>query len=194
MDTVYTICLVVGFAIPLITLLLGGIFDASVDTDGDGPDLGFDFGFDIGDISISLLPVSLHSICVGLMLFGAMGKILGDSLKLWMVVLIAVAVGYVGAVIIQSLIRTLRKVEHTTISREDLAGCDGHVVNTIIAGGFGSVSVTTFDGITTNYPAKADNPTQVIRQGSIVTIVRVEKNEVIVRPKDMTEKYRLGDE
>ena len=54
--------------------------------------------------------------------------------------------------------------------------------------------MTTFDGITTNYPAKADNPTQVIRQGSTVTIVRVEKNEVIVRPKDMAEKYRLGDE
>ncbi|MBR5348411.1 MAG: hypothetical protein IK125_04170 [Lachnospiraceae bacterium] len=194
MDTVYTICIVVGFSIPLITLILGGIFDASVDTDGDGPDMGFDFGFDIGDISISLLPASIHSICVGLMLFGAMGKILDGSLKLWMVVLIAVAVGYVGAVIIQSFIRTLRKVEHTTISREDLVGCDGHVVNTIIAGGFGSVSVTTFDGITTNYPAKADNPTQVIRQGSVVTIVRVEKNEVIVRPKDMAEKYRLGDE
>jgi len=111
-----------------------------------------------------------------------------------MVVLIAIGVGYLAAVIMQSFIRTLRKVEHTTINREDLEGCDGHVVNTIIAGGFGSVSVTTFDGITTNYPAKADNPTQVIRQGTIVTIVRVEKNEIVVRPKDMTEKYRLGDE
>ena len=40
MDTVYTICLVVGFAIPLITLILGGIFDASVDSDADGPDVG----------------------------------------------------------------------------------------------------------------------------------------------------------
>ena len=90
MDTVYTICLVVGFAIPLITLILGGIFDASVDSDADGPDVGFDFGFDIGDISIALLPASLHSICVGLMLFGAMGKILGDSMKTWMVVLIGV--------------------------------------------------------------------------------------------------------
>lgn len=193
MDTVFTVCIIVGFAIPLLTLVFGGLLEV----DGfDGDIDGLDFGFDLplGDVCICFLPLSVHSICTGLLLFGVMGKILDGTLSPWLLLLIALIVGYCGAVVIQSLIRTLKRVEHTTYSKDQLLLFDGHIVNTVVAGGFGSVSVSTMDGITRSFPAKAENPTQVIRQGTQVTIVAFDGNTAIVKKKDIGEKYHLAHE
>jgi membrane protein implicated in regulation of membrane protease activity len=192
MDMVFTVCMVIGFVIPLITLVFGSLFDGVL----DGIDwldsitaIDLDFGIDVGDFDICFLPFSVQSICAGLLVFGAAGKVLeGGALKNIAVVGIAVALGYVVAVLVQTLIRKLKKVENTTYSTDELLLYDAKVVNTIIKGGFGSVSVTTTDGITSTYPAKADDPNISIRQDSIVHIVEFQGNVAIVQEKDLLEK------
>ncbi len=195
MDTVFTVCIIVGFAIPLLTLIFGGLLELDgLDGDIDGLDFGLDVDLPVGDICISFLPLSIHSICTGMLLFGVMGKILNGTLNPWAVLAIALVIGYCAAVVIQSLIRTLKRVEHTTYSKDQLLLAEGHIVNTVVAGGYGSVSISTMDGITRSFPARAENPTQVIRQGTDVVIVSFDGNTAIVKKKDIGEKYRLASE
>ena len=72
---------------------------------------------------------------------------------------------------------------------EQLLLYDAKVINTIVANGYGSISVTTLDGITSSYPAKAEEGSISIRQDSIVSIVRFDKNIAIVKEKDLIKKY-----
>lgn len=182
----------VGFLIPLITLVFGGLFDGVLDgidwLDGI-TSIDLDFGIDVGDFDICFLPFSIQSICAGLLVFGAVGKVLeGGALTTIAVTLIAVAVGYVVAVLVQTMIRRLKKVENTTYSTDQLLLYDAKVVNTIVKGGFGSISITTNDGITSTYPAKAEDPNAVIRQNSLVNVVEFRNNVAIVVEKDLLEK------
>ena len=198
MEKVYTICMVIGITVPLVMLIFHGLFDA-LDGAGDAVSsvldgLLIDFDLDIGDTSIGLLPLSIHSICAGLLLFGTCGRLIyrGDNLVLTNV--ISVAAGYVAAVIVHTFIKKLKKVENTTYSKEQLLLFDAKVVNTILPGSFGSISVSTFDGITNSFPAKAEDPHETIRQDEIVSIVRFERNVAIVKIKDLARKYEEAQE
>ncbi len=192
MDTVFTVCMVIGFVVPLITLVFGSLFDGVLDgiswLDGlNGLDLDFDI--DIGGFDVCFLPFSVQSICAGLLVFGAAGKVLeGGALTAVTVVIIAVAMGYLVAVVVQTLIKRLKDVENTTYSTDQLLLYDAKVVNTIVKGGFGSISITTNDGITSTYPAKAQNPETVIRQDSVVSILEFQDNVAIVMEKDLLER------
>ncbi|SFR68962.1 hypothetical protein [Anaeromicropila populeti] len=184
MDKIYFICIVVGIAIPAITLIIGEIFDV-FDGIFDAVDSGFDFNlsFHIGGIEFCYLPFSLQCVSAGLLIFGCMGKIFYNGHNTVVVNIAAGAAGYVIAIILQTLIRTLKNISHTTYAKEELLLYDGKVINTIVKGGFGSVSITTLDGITTNYPAKAAEKDAVIRQDSIVRIIRFDRNVAIVEKK-----------
>ena len=57
MEKVFLICIVVGFVIPLITMIFAGIADA-FDGIFDFIDLDLDTGFEIGDTTVCLLPLS----------------------------------------------------------------------------------------------------------------------------------------
>lgn len=192
MDTVFTVCMVIGFVIPLITLVFGNLFDGVLDGLSwldSITSVDLDFGIDFGDFDICFLPFSVQSICAGLLVFGAAGKVLeGGALTTAVVVVIAVAIGYVVAVLVQTMIRRLKNVENTTYSTDELLLYDAKVVNTIVKGGFGSISITTNDGITTNYPAKAEDPNITIRQNSMVNVVEFQNNVAIVVEKDLLEK------
>ena len=193
MDTVYTVCLIIGFTIPLLTLLFGSLLDGLFEGISwlDGlTDLDFDFDIDIGDFEICFLPFSIHSICSGLLVFGAAGKVLQGKYTTVIVALISLGIGYIVSILVQTMIHRLKKVENTTYSTEQLMLYDATVVNTIVKGGFGSISITTADGITTNYPAKAEDPEVSIRQGTVVSLVSFEKNMAIVKKKvSLEEKY-----
>ncbi|WP_066720020.1 hypothetical protein [Clostridium sp. Marseille-P299] len=190
MDRVYTICVAIGFGIPLLSLVLGKVFDFLDGIfDGIFDLLNFDFSFDIGDTSVCFLPFSIQSICGGLLIYGTVGKLFYNGHNAVIVNIIAVGLGYLIAVILQTMIHKLKKVENTTISMEQLLLYDAKVINTIVANGYGSISVTTLDGITSSYPAKAEEKDVSIKQDSIVSIVRFEKNIAIVREKDLIKKY-----
>lgn len=191
MEKIYTICMVIGIVIPLFMLLLGGVFhvfDGLTDTVGSLFD-GFDLSADFGDTCVSFLPFSIHSICTGILIYGTIGKLIFNGSNIILSNVIAGICGYVSAVAIQTLIQKLKKVEHRTYSVDELLLYDGKVVNTIIPGGFGSISVTTFDGITSTYPAKADGNKIEIKSGTVVEIICFNKNIAIVREKDLTLKY-----
>lgn len=183
MEKVFLVCCVIGCIFPLITLIFSGIADA-VDGAFDFLDFDMDVGFEIGDTTICLLPLSINSICTGLLIYGLLGTFLYRGDNLWAVNLVGIGFAYLAAVVVQTMIRKLRKVEHTTYSKEQLLLFDAKVINTIIEGGFGAISVSTYDGITTNYPAKAENPKQKIPQNTIVTIVEFQENLAIVKPKE----------
>ncbi|WP_455716525.1 hypothetical protein [Anaerosporobacter sp.] len=184
MDRAYTICMLVGFGIPLLSLLLGQITDI-IDGFFDGissmlEGLHIDLNIEIGSMHLCLLPFSVQSICAGLLVFGAVGKMLIHKSNQVLCIIIAVVLAYLVAIIIQSLIHKLKKIEHTTYSKEQLLLFDAKIVNTIIPGGYGSVSITTLDGITTSYPAKSAIPTEGIRQDTKVRVLYFEKNVAIV--------------
>lgn len=194
MDRVYNICMLIGFGIPLLTLVFGGLGDLFEGLfDGisgvfDGLDIDLDFDIDIGDASLSVFPFSIQSICAGLLVFGGVGKLVNNGENVVTANIIGVLSGYVAAVLIHTLIRRLKKVENTTYKKEELMLFDAKVVNTIVAGGFGSISVSTYDGITGTYPAKAEDVKEALKQGTVVEIVRFDKNVAIVRDKRSLEK------
>ena len=108
MEKVFLICLIVGCAIPLLTLVFSGIVDA-FDGAFDFLDFDMDAGFEIGDTTICLLPLSINSICTGLLIYGLLGTFLYRGDNLLVVNLVGIGFAYLAAVIVQTLIRKLRK-------------------------------------------------------------------------------------
>lgn len=183
MERTFNICMIIGIGIPLLSLILGqitnlldGLFDG-ISSIFDG--LNIHLSLDIGNASICFLPFSVQSICAGLLVFGAIGKMLLHK-GLTFCLVVAIVLGYLVSVIVQTMIQKLKNIEHTTYSKEQLLLFDAKVINTIKAGKFGSISITTLDGITTNYPAKAKDPLVEIRQDRKVQVLFFEKNVAIV--------------
>lgn len=194
MNTAYTVCMVIGIAIPLCSLILGsllefldGVFESASDfLEG----LDFDLSIDIGDTSICLIPVSMQSICAGLLLFGTVGKIVFNGENYIMANVAAVLSGYVAAAAVQTLIHRLKKVDNSPRSQNELLMCDTTITNTIPVGGYGSVSIKTDKGATLSYPAKAQDPSETIRQDTSVHIIYFEKNvAIVVKAKTSTVKF-----
>lgn len=189
MERIYTICLIAGFCVPLLTLLLGGIFDV-FENIFDGIfnilDLGIGVDFCIGicGIDFCILPFSLQCLSAGAVMYGGVGKLMYNGHNLLLTNIVAGGLAYILAVLIQTLIHKLKKIENTTYAKEDLILFDAKVVNSIMKGGYGSVSVTTFDGITTKYPAKAMNKEEYIKQDTVVKIDHFDKNIAYVKVKD----------
>lgn len=196
MDRVYTICLIVGFCIPLCSLILGGIFDffeGVLDGIFSLMDIGIGFDVCIGicGIDFCLLPFSLQCLSAGSVVFGGVGLIVYNGHNLVLANVIAGTSGYFVAVLMQTLVHKLKHIENTTYAKEELVLFDAKVINSIVKGGFGSISVTTYDGITTKYPAKALNEEDYIKQDTIVTIDHFEKNIAYVRAKESDTDGRL---
>lgn len=183
MEKVYTICMIIGFVIPLIMFLMGSVLHVFNEF-GDvleGISDGFDFSFEIGDTCVSFLPLSVHSICAALLVFGTVGKMMFHGNNLILTNVAAAAGGYLAAVGIQTFINRLKKVDHSTYSTEQLLLFDAKVVNTIIPGGFGSISITTPDGNTRTYPAKCIDSSVRIGSSAKVVIDHFEQNVAFVR-------------
>lgn len=196
MERIYTICLIAGLCIPLVSLIIGGIFDlfeGILDGIFNLVDVGVGMDLSIGicGIDFCILPFSLQCLSAGAAVFGGIGLIFYSGSNLLLVNCIAGGSGYLVAVLFQSLIHRLKKIENTTYAKEDLVLYDAKVVNSIVKGGFGSISITTFDGITTIYPAKAMDEKEYIKQDTIVKIDHFDKNTAFVRAKESDDKGML---
>lgn len=192
MERIYTICLVAGVCIPLISFIIGGIFDAFegifnlVDIG-----VGIDISIGICGIDFCILPFSLQCLSAGSVVFGGIGLIMYNGHNLFLVNCIAGGTGYLIAVLFQTMIHKLKGIENTTYAKEDLILFDAKVINSIVKGGYGSISVTTYDGITTKYPAKALNKEDYIKQDTIVKIDHFDRNIAYVRVKEADETEKL---
>ncbi len=176
MDVIFTICLLSGVIIPIISVILGLIDNIVNLFDG----LDWDFDINIGDVSISLLPASGASICVFLLLFGSAGKLLLFlEINPWLVLSMAVLIGYVCSILVQNLlINRLKQIRMEPNKREEFIGRIGKVLITILPGTTGSVSFTTKTGRIT-YPAKTDG-LESLQQGISVRAERFDGNILIV--------------
>lgn len=117
------------------------------------------FDIDIGDFEICLLPLSMNSIGGGLIIFGGAGILLEQFLPETPALVAAIVCGYIAAVLIQSLIRRLKKfsAESNTFDTNLLTDCKATVVSKIPAEGFGVVSVKVPDYGILQYPAKSSS-------------------------------------
>lgn len=193
MEKVYFVCMLIGFLVPLFLLLFGSVLHVlnGIENAFSGLFDGIDAGLhvEIGDTCVSLLPFSIHSISGALLTFGVVGQLVYDGSNLLLANVLAAAGGYVVAVMIQSLIRRLKKEEHTTYATNELLLFEAEVINTIVEGGYGSICIRTPDEVSRTYPAKAAEQTVRLAARTPVRILRFEGNVAIVEEEVPVSKY-----
>ncbi len=176
LDIIFTVCLLTGVIIPIISVLLGMLDNILNLFDG----LDWDFDINIGDISVSLLPASGASICTFLLIFGGTGKLLLLlNINRWLVLCATLLIGYACSLLVQNLlIDRLKRIKMEPNKREELIGKVGRVLVTILPGTTGSVGFTTKTGRIT-YPAKTDD-LEPLQQGISVRAERFDGNILMV--------------
>ncbi len=186
MEKIYLACIVIGIVIPLFSLVADFI-------DGFCDLLSFDFlDIDIGDdLQVSLLPLSINSICAGLLFFGGTGWLLNYSTNLTLLIvnIIAGVIGYLIAIIIQTMIKKLKRIENTTLSEEQLLLNKAKVINKIPEDGLGAISIELPNSSSVSYPAKSREGIS-IPQETVVEIIEINNGIAIVQSeKWLEDKY-----
>ncbi len=150
-----------------------------------------DPGQGIGDmIAIGLLPTSSMALSALAVVFGAIGSILTYKGTGNIITFIAAIVfGYVAAVIVQSLIKTLKRiqVDNTGVDEKELLLYEGTVVDTILPGQLGTVSFVTLKNIRVSYPAKCADEQLRLPTGRTVKVLEIKNGIFIVEPKNKYE-------
>jgi membrane protein implicated in regulation of membrane protease activity len=166
-DLVFVVCVLVGGALLLVTVLvddvLGGILDA------------LHVGFDIG--GVSLMPLLLAFVSM----FGAGGLIATQVFDVHggRAALVGTAFGAAGFAVTWALFQLLRRSEGANpFSTSDLIGRDAYVAVAIPAGHFGSVYVKA-EGQTHEFSATALTD---VPAGSSVRVTGVAGAGLIVAP------------
>ena len=163
------VCLLVGIALPLLSMVLE-FFDNIFDFE-------FDFNF---DIDFDFFPTSIKSICLGLFAYGATALIthhISNSVVLANV--LGGIVGYVFAIIAQNIMRYLKHNESYATDMSVVLFSEGVVVNKITKNGLGVVKIEIPDvGIQTFTAREKDNNS--IEQGTKVKVIALEDHRLVV--------------
>lgn len=186
--TLCLVCVIVGIAIPLLTILINivdGFADfVSIDI------FHLDFG---GDFYIDFLPLSVNSLCLWALLFGAIGLLLEHRLAFIWIIVIGVGIGYIAAVVLQSSISRLKKVENYAADKDEVLLREGTVSNRIPENGVGAVSIQMSSGSNVSYPARSFDG-HAINQDVKVKIDGFKGDYLIVRSSNyLEEKYDSTD-
>ncbi len=218
MMTVYLCFLAGGAVLPLISFVFGFLgngtdvdagtnFDAAPDLNMDvdlNMDMDMDAGFDTaghpdadlstGEIhsilALGLLPASSMALSTLAIVFGMIGSIMTYKGVAGIITLpVAIAAGYVAAVIVQSFINTLKRiqVDNTGVDEKELILYDGTVVDTILPGQLGTVSFLTLKNIRVSYPAKCVDEEIRLPAGRVVRVIEKKNGIFIVEPKNKYE-------
>lgn len=175
LDKVYIVCMVVGITFPLIALIFD-FFDSCTDMAFDALDL------DIGtDFDICFLPLSINAICMASLLFGGFG-LLFKGMPLTQRNIIGGIVAYIGAVLIQSLLKYLKKSPSYIENEEELKDRICKVSNKIALGGYGSISCEKQGCATINLTAREERGL-ILEQGVLVDVLDIKDHIAIVRKK-----------
>ena len=176
MTTLYWFCLVGGFAVTLLLLVVGEVLEAAMDAlDGALEAL------DLGDAFDPLSGVA------GVTLFGGAGLLLDTYAGLADVPEVAVAalVGVVGAVALHVVyVKPMKQSENSTaFSVREYAGKTGELATGVPADGFGEVVVRM--GASTTFQTAASFSGHPIPTGTRVVVVEVDADGVLrVAPLD----------
>ncbi len=208
MVTIYLCFLAGGAVLPFLSVLIGSLggssdVDADVDLDTDLMlDSDIDTGADMGSVadgleldtgaglSIGLLPTSLMSLSALAIIFGAVGSVMTMSGRGNILTFVVAAItGYIAAVIVQTIIKTLKKIQkrHYGINENELLMYDGKVVDTILPGQLGTVSFTTLKDVHVSYPARCTDGLIKLETGRLVKAIEVNNGIFTVEPKNKYE-------
>lgn len=141
-------------------------------------------------LALGLLPASSMALSTLAIVLGMIGSIMTYKGVAGIITLpVAIAAGYVAAVIVQSFIKTLRRiqVDNTGIDEKELILYDGTVVDTILPGQLGTVSFLTLKNIRVSYPAKCVDEEIRLPAGRVVRVVEKRNGIFIVEPKNKYE-------
>ena len=102
-----------------------------------------------------------------------------------------IVAGYICAVILQSIIKRLKKVENFAAEKSEILLSRGTVSNAIPKGGVGAVSILLSTGSNVTYPAKAEDG-EPIKQDKEVNILRFDGDYIIVESTSRLEDKYSG--
>ncbi len=172
--------------------------DADLDTDFDtggldgSPETLLDAGSDLHSVlSFGLLPTSFWSLSSLAITFGAVGSVMTLNGKSRVITLIiAIVTGYLASVVIQTLIKTLKKVQTRSygINENELLLYDGKIIETILPGQLGTVSFVTLTDVRVSYPARCIDKDLRLETGRIVKAIEFKDGIFLVEPKNKYEK------
>jgi membrane-bound ClpP family serine protease len=166
-DLVFGVCLLVGGALLLLTLIVDDIFGGLLGA--------LHLGFDVAGVSPT--PLLLGFVAM----FGAGGLFGLHSLNLAVgaATPVAAAAGIVGAGVAFGAFKVLKQAESTdSFSLEEMVGSTGRVSVGIPANHFGTVLIS-FAGASHNMTATADSE---IPAGRVVKVVSVAGGNLVVTP------------
>ncbi|MDU4977673.1 MAG: hypothetical protein E6X19_33735, partial [Hungatella hathewayi] len=106
----------------------------------------------------------------------------------------ALVVGYAAAMAVQMVIRRLKRVENEAMNREELYLCDGRIINTVLAGGLGTVEFDNIKGIATTFVCRSTDASEVLKQNTVVKLVEFDGEIAVVRPKDEFAGYGSAED
>ena len=199
--TMYLCFLAGGLVLPVISTFFGFFgdgMDTDVSTDLDvdlDTDIDFDNTMDVdsmfdADFPIALFPASLMSLSALAIAFGAVGSVMTLTAKGKSITLIAAIItGYVASVIVQTIIKSLKKVQARSygLDEKELLLYDGKIIDTILPGQLGTVSFTTLKNVLVSYPARCTDDNLKIESGRLVKAIELKDGIIFVEPKNKYE-------
>ena len=143
------------------------------------------------DMVLDFLPFSINSLCLWALVFGCTGMIFNGKLSEPALIVIGIVAGYICAVILQSIIKRLKKVENFAAEKSEILLSRGTVSNAIPKGGVGAVSILLSTGSNVTYPAKTEDG-EPIKQDKEVNILRFDGDYIIVESTSRLEDKYSG--
>jgi hypothetical protein len=157
MATVYFNCIAFGITILVLTFIFDFLDDIIPDIDL--------FDFELFDFDIVLLPISMRSICAGLVIFGSLGLLFYKPLGVLISSIIGIACGYLFAVIYSSFVKWLKKHQSLADSLDSYINYDCIVTQSILNGGIGEILVNKPNSASMSIPAISESGV-TIEQGT----------------------------
>lgn len=184
LNTAFIVCAIVGFAIPLLSVLTGlfgdafnfsgadADFDVSMDMDFDADldidldmdldiDADLDLDADAGGVGGGAVPFNMMCFCLLLVVFGVVGKsLIGLMTSTLLAVVLTFAAFCVGALfywaMYKFLVRRLKSNNPVALSYDKLIGRVGHVTLKVTADSIGMISIKDSTGALISFRAKID--------------------------------------
>lgn len=137
--TIYIICLALGFGLPLLNVLVGGITEA----------LDIDFDFELDGFAVSdFLPLRPMCILTFLLFFGGVGLFTLSLIPSWLSIVAGSISGWLAAVLVNKfVIKPLRKNKCEAITVDELVGRKASLTVRLSPGGTGAVLLELPQGL-----------------------------------------------
>lgn len=183
MTEVYMICMIAGLLIPFFSIVCS-LFDGFLD-------ISFDFfDFDIGDVTIDFLPISINSLCMASLLFGGIGLSISSNNGSYTVAnAVGGIVGYIGAVSVQTLIKHMRKKQTLADTQDMMLARTGRVVTSIKPNSFGSVLLSIEGSSDIQYTAKNIDSIKLTTSDTVEVVEFVDGIANIKKKVSIVDKY-----